>query len=493
MPDWYEELEALFKNQIGKGEMAGTAYDTAWVASVPDPEHPDRPAFPQALEWLRLHQHSDGSWGAEVDYSHDSIISTLAAILTLSRWPQDEWADYQISAGIRSIWRQLSGLQRDPFETVGFDLILPTLLNEAQTKGFNLPYAFFDRYRRQRQIKIGMIPPEMRYSRHTTLAFTLEFLGDEVDRSKLNGDLRESNGSIACSPSATSYYLRHVSDEHAWNYIRHVVSESKGAIPMTSPVDIYESAWALYNLYLVEESYPIDVTGLTTSLAKLWKPTGVSVGRWFSVPDFDDTVLTYLALARAGHEPAPEVFSRFELAEHFWCFQYERDASASVHVHLVDTLKACRPFPERDKMLAKALSFLRRSQVSKLFWFDKWHASPYYTTAHAIVATWDVEPALTQEAITWMVQTQRPDGSWGYLTGTTEETAYTLQALVFLHRRKNGLIPAHVFKQAVEYLEASTERRATHYKPLWIGKALYYSTWVVHSAVLGALAMAQRM
>ncbi len=54
MPDWYEELKALFKNQIGKGEIAGAAYDTAWVASIPDPVHPDRPAFPQSLEWLRL-------------------------------------------------------------------------------------------------------------------------------------------------------------------------------------------------------------------------------------------------------------------------------------------------------------------------------------------------------------------------------------------------------------------------------------------------------
>ena len=49
MPNWYEELIALFKDQIGQGEMAGTAYDTAWVASIPDPERPDRPAFPQAL------------------------------------------------------------------------------------------------------------------------------------------------------------------------------------------------------------------------------------------------------------------------------------------------------------------------------------------------------------------------------------------------------------------------------------------------------------
>jgi halimadienyl-diphosphate synthase len=235
------------------------------------------------------------------------------------------------------------------------------------------------------------------------------------------------------------------------------------------------------------------VSHLTNSLAGLWKPTGMSVGRWYSVPDFDDTVLTFLALARTNQAPDPGVFSHFELDDHFWCFQYERDASASVHVHLVEALKSCPPFAGRDAMLAKALGFLKRAQISRSFWFDKWHASPYYTTAHAIIATVDLEPELTQDAVTWMLQTQRPDGSWGYLTGTTEETAYTLQALAFLHRRTRRAIPAIVFKQGAEYLEASVERQVAHYKPLWIGKTLYYSTWIVHSAVLSALAMVQRM
>src|SRR5512136_2705408 len=140
MPDWHEELRALFKNRIGKGEIAGAAYDTAWVASIPDPEHPDRPAFPQAMEWLRLHQNSDGSWGAGVEYYHARILSTLAATLVIAQWNKSEWADFQVSAGIRAIWRQMASLSRDASATVGFELILPTLLKQAERLGFNLPY-----------------------------------------------------------------------------------------------------------------------------------------------------------------------------------------------------------------------------------------------------------------------------------------------------------------------------------------------------------------
>ena len=493
MPDWYKELEALFTNRVGKGEIAGTAYDTAWVASIPDPERPDRPAFPQTLEWLRLHQHSEGSWGAEVQYSHDRILSTLASILALSYWCHDEWADYQIEAGIRSIWRQTSGLQADPYETIGFDLLMPMLLDRAQVKNFNLPYSFFDHCRTQREAKLTMIPPELRYSRYVTIAFSLELWGDEVDAVKLNGDLQEDNGSIACSPSATSYFVQRRRNERAWNYIEQVVLESNGAIPMIAPADIYERAWCLYNLSLVEESFSSQAMDCIKNLTTLWKPTGVSLGSSYSVSDFDSTVMVYLALARAGLEPGPKVFERFELDDHFWCYQHERHVSPSVHAHLVDALKVCRPFPGQGRMLAKAIDFLKRSQVSKSFWFDKWHASPYYTTAHAIIAALDIEPDLLQEPIKWLIQTQRPDGSWGYLAGTAEETAYALQALIFCHKHKKANISADLIKQATQYLETSTERRATHYKPLWIGKTLYYSTWVVHSAVLSALAMAQRM
>ena len=67
MPDWYEEFEALFTNQVGKGEMAGTAYDTAWVASVPDPEHPDRARISRSTGMVENYiSFPDGGWGARL-------------------------------------------------------------------------------------------------------------------------------------------------------------------------------------------------------------------------------------------------------------------------------------------------------------------------------------------------------------------------------------------------------------------------------------------
>ena len=85
-----------------------------------------------------------------------------------------------------------------------------------------------------------------------------------------------------------------------------------------------------------------------------------------------------------------------------------------------------------QRMSDKALQFLGKTLHSGIFWFDKWQSSPYYTTAHGILALLALDSELVESAIMWFIQTQRPDGSWGYLSGTTEETAYGLQALTYL-------------------------------------------------------------
>ena len=492
MPNWYEDLCALFKDKIGKGEMAGTAYDTAWVASIPDPEHPDRPAFPQTLEWLRLHQHSDGSWGATIEYYHDRIISTLTACIVLAEWHSDPWADYQIEAGLRSIWRNVANMQRDPYEPVGFDLIVPTLLDRAEALGLRLPYRHFDAYRTRRQHKLTMIPPHLLYSRFVPTTYSLEFMGDQVDATRLNGDLQESNGSIGASPSATSYFFDRTKESRALAYIGNVVRSVRGGIPCTAPIEAFEQAWCLYNLYLVDEKIPPEGQPIVDSLALSWTDQGVAFSSSYSIPDLDDTALVFAALARSGHSLDPAVFHEYEADDHFRCFRYERDASRSAHAHLLESLAKCPPTVDRQKMIDKAVSFLRQSQVAGTFWFDKWHASPYYTTAHTIIAALDIAPELVSGAIEWIIQTQRPDGAWGYLSGTTEETAYGLQALVF-YRRRGGSVPSDVLQQAANYLIHSADLQHVHYEAQWIAKVLFSPTWVVHSSVLGALAMHERL
>jgi len=122
-----------------------------------------------------------------------------------------------------------------------------------------------------------------------------------------------------------------------------------------------------------------------------------------------------------------------------------------------------------------------------MFWFDKWHASPFYPTAHAVIHCAGLDDGLVDDAVYWILSTQNSDGSWGYYMPTAEETAYCLQALI-IWRRHGHLVPYAVIKQAATWLADHWEGP---YPPLWIGKALYCPTLVVRSAILSALILAE--
>jgi halimadienyl-diphosphate synthase len=217
---------------------------------------------------------------------------------------------------------------------------------------------------------------------------------------------------------------------------------------------------------------------------------GAAHSSHFAVPDLDTTSMVARVLSWAGVAWDIEILKSFEEADHFRCYGYERNPSVSSHVHLVEALRHAPPSAERERMLVKARGFLARTRVAGTFWFDKWHASPYYTTGHAVVAL-ERDPALVDGAVRWIVETQRADGSWGhYGAGTAEETAYCVQALAE-HRRRGGAVDADVLARGVASLERSPERIGRRYTPLWIGKTLYTPPVVVHAAVLGALALAE--
>jgi halimadienyl-diphosphate synthase len=469
------------------------------VARVPDLKHPRRPAFPRALDWLLQHQQADGSWGVRLKYHHDRVLSTLAAMLTLSYWQEqfetDTWSS-RLEAARQSIWNHVQGLHRDPYDLIGFELIVPTLLEDARRQGLTLPYASFGEVVRTCEAKLKLIPPELIYTRNVSTIFSAEFLGDRLDVSRVNG-LQDDNGSIASSPSATAYYLlKDPRNRAARDYLARVLDGHDGAAPAVDPIDVFEAAWVLFSAAQVwpdasqlafEIGPHVDVL-----IEEFRRKNGAGYNSYFAVPDLDGTSMVFRVLNWVGIDPDPALLAQFEEDDHFRCFPFERNPSISAHVHLLDALRAAPEFPRRRRMIGKVLDFLGRSRTLQTFWFDKWHASPYYTTAHAIIALRE-HRYLAEEAAYWMINTQNKDGSWGYYDeGTAEETAYCLQALVSYQRGGAACEQiASAIRRGAEYLASSIERRACAYTPLWIGKSLYTPTWVVHAAVLSALALAE--
>ena len=352
--------------------------------------------------------------------------------------------------------------------------------------GLGLPLAAFERYKKMRAEKMAKIPPDMVYSKNTTMTFSLEFMGDKLDTGKA-GLLQESNGSVGVSPSATAYFLtKWANNVAARRYISDVVEAYGGKAPQVFPFDIFETAWSLWNLSLAGFSLQDPpLASYVADLARIWEQSegmGLGFSSAYSAPDADDTAMVCNVLRRAGYEPELRVFRRFERSRHFVCYPWERDndSSLSVNIHVLDALRGV----DQDS-ISKIVDFLRLRTTSGGYWKDKWHISPYYTTAHAVIALVGHDDELARGAVRWLLDTQGPDGCWGYHNGpTTEETAYCLQALSVYDRYVEPLDRSALARGRDGLLACRSEMPA-----LWIGKCLYTPIRVVESAIYSALVM----
>ncbi len=193
---------------IGPGKMPPVAYDTAWAARLNDiaPEISN-----PALSWICEHQLADGSWGtAEPFYYHDRVISTLAAMIALSqrgrRTGDKRMIDQGLAALNKIVGGATQGLAADPNgETIGFEMIVPTLVADAHSLGLieHQGDRILGRMGNTRKIKQEKL--KNRISRYITPAFSAEMAGMDLDILNID-ELPEANGSIGYSPAASAYY-----------------------------------------------------------------------------------------------------------------------------------------------------------------------------------------------------------------------------------------------------------------------------------------------
>lgn len=475
--------------------IAGTAYDTAWVASVPEQDDRRSSRFPTALQWLIEHQRPDGSWGGGVRYEHDRILSTLAALAPLAAFGRRERDRDSVDAGVRYLWQHGHLLAHEPAELVGFELLLPALVDRARQAGITVP-PHLDIYGTQRAEKLALIPAHALYSPRVTVVHSLEFLGDGADVERL-GAAQGENGSLGNSPAATAFYLTHSNNANAERYLRRCLALNGGAMaPVLHPCETFELLWSAYHLFLAGvPAHQLLTLPERAALTRALTEGGVSLAPTFPIPDADDTAVALLLLHDFGQPVDPIVLQRFVQpgAGIFASFPYERHSSVGVNLHVLHALLRVPGYPEVQATIRRIVEYLIDQQIDGLYWIDKWHISPYYATAHVIrvldeLPTGErerIEPTIAR-AREWLRQTQNSDGSWGfYGQSTAEETAYALLALA--HGEHGQCSPGDRRRCAlgVQYLH-TVQSREHPLPPLWIDKCLYTPTLVVGAAIEAA-------
>jgi len=467
--------------------MMPTAYDTAWVARLADL---DEPIGERSLEWIRAHQLADGSWGASQPYyHHDRVISTLAAITALAR--QANHRDRARLARAKGALKEaLSGLGRDPAgETIGFEMIVPTLLHEARSLGAvnHRETGVINALAPRRSAKLAVLPDGM-INRFVTLGFSAEMAGSDGLQLLDAENLQQADGSISYSPSATAYFALYVRrcDSAALRYLENTVID--GALPNVAPFDVFEPAWVLWNLKHIPMDDEIEALCQPhlDFLENSWTPgKGVGFAADYQPKDGDCTSITYDVLNSFDRSVDLDAVFHYEAPYYFRCFDLESTFSISTNTHVLSALREAGLAKEHPAV-RKVLHFLGKVRVGTPFCFDKWHASPYYSTSLAVYACLGYDDDMSRESVRWIIETQNENGSWGYYdVPTAEETAYCLQALALWKRSTND-VPDDVLKRGALWLR---EHIDPPYPPLWIGKCLYCPVLVVRSAILGALVL----
>ncbi len=269
-------------DEIGPGHMGSTAYDTAWAARLGERDK------------VRI---ENGKLALE-----------------------------------RIVGAATQGLQSDPNgATVGFEMIAPTLAAEAEKLGIikDQGNRILGRLSKLRTKKLSYLHDNM-ISRNVTMAFSAEMAGTDGRHMLDIENLQESNGSVGVSPSATAYFATYVKrgDEASLNYLRSVMKPD-GGMPNVAPFDVFEIAWALWNLSFIPD---VKKNGKLKPhidfLSNAWQvKRGVGFAADYSVKDSDDTGLVYDTLLRFGCEKDLASVLIYEEKDHFRCFDLEANPS----------------------------------------------------------------------------------------------------------------------------------------------------------------------
>ncbi|XP_057962210.1 (E,E)-geranyllinalool synthase-like [Malania oleifera] len=303
--------------------VSPSAYDTAWVAIVPDPKRPSCSAFGDCLDWVIDNQREEGFWG-EVD-GHgqptiDALPSTLACMLALKTW---NVGDEQIAKGLAFINASSEKLLKEKYNNFprSFSIVFPAMLERVQKIGLKIVFSgelegivtniFYSRqliFDREKLVDKYHYPPLISY---------LEALPSTYNAGKEEIlDHVSEDGSLFQSPSATAAAFMATGNETCINYLQSLLQRCTKGVPAMFPVDGELIKLCMVNqlqrlglaCHFVEEieqvlkqayrNYMIESTGPSLNPAQLYKDS-----------------LAFRLLRMHGYSVSPWRFCRFLLED----------------------------------------------------------------------------------------------------------------------------------------------------------------------------------
>ncbi|ROV87853.1 hypothetical protein VSDG_09528 [Cytospora chrysosperma] len=523
--------------------MTCAVYDTAWLSMIAKPADSCNWLFPSSfLRLLDLQNVDTGGWFEPDDMETDTILNTAAALLALCRHhgkptgpsacashSGDNLGDRITAASgfLRERLQELD-LSRNTAMPVGFELLLPTLLDllsrediaDVLSTGFPAREVLLDA--RRRKLARVDLATVLTGGRRSTILHSLEAFIGMIQFDHLRD--HKVMGSMMASPASTAAYLMHCStwDDESEQYLRHVVEagsgRGSGGVPSAFPSTFFEISWVVATL--IENGFSHEELGpKSLDSAKSILQHGLAEGSGLIgfaqslESDADDTAkaLTVLNLLGAPTSADPMI-RKYSTGSHFRTYDGERDTSFTTNCNVLVALCQSTDVREHAREVAMVMRFLCRTWwQDRCAIRDKWNVSFYYTVmsvAQALTKALDLWirellPDLPMElledasvvllqALVHLLQAQSEDGSW---EGKQESTSYAVIALNTI-----GSLPlVHSVEPIMSQIELACRNGRSmllkdisnlHSRPaehLWIEKVTYGSRYISQAFTFAAL------
>jgi halimadienyl-diphosphate synthase len=494
--------------KLGQGLCGPVAYDTAIVACIPCLRDFAKPAFPEALQWIRSHQLADGSWGTDSPvYFHGNTLSTLAAIIALKKW-NNKNDSQRIKRGEEALQELAQKIKSETHESIGYELLLPSLLKKAMEYELKIAFENFDYSEKFREKFESIKCYHKKYGlkKKHTFWFSLEMvdgLSNESNENlfELDECMLDMNGSVSASPSATAFFLttmrveKGVDSEKAYNYLENLIRVHKGGIPPLSPSDTFELSFCSAALLMsgFQSNHELLESAIDRLHEKWLEFDGLLGCSSYLPPDSDAIAMSLYVLHSTGRITETDSVNKllkFFNGSYLYCFIGERNPSISVNINGLIALRLFDKSSNIKKVITKIVNWLESQTYpsNKGFIFeDKWHISPYYCISRAVFAFRGINDNFAQKCVDQLISHQKSDGGWGLgHESTLEETAHVCLALCHWfrfnvkERNKNNL----KILERIDYFFRTFSGKI--YVELWIAKTLYCPTTVVEAFVIAA-------
>ncbi|XP_020252773.1 bifunctional abietadiene synthase, chloroplastic-like isoform X2 [Asparagus officinalis] len=358
------QIKEMFRS-MSDGDTSPSAYDTAWVARIPSKHDATRPHFPTTLNWVLGNQHEDGSWGEpSLFHLYDRLVCTLACILSLKTWSIGE---QHIAKGLEFLRAHVEQLgdETSNSRTCAFEIVFPSMLDEANSIGLELPYdaPYLKKIFEMRENKKSRVPVEMMHSVHTTLLYSVEALQEIVQWKRIL-KLQSPDGSSLSSPAATAVAYMKTGDSKSLEYLTNIVQRFRD----------HERIWAIDTIERlgIHHYFREEISDALDYVYRNIGKKGVPYGTGNPIPDIDDTCMA-LRLARShGYEISPDILQHFKQDNgHFICHPGETHTGVSDMFNLYRFSQISYPgetiLEDAKPLLQRYLQYCIKNHVD-----DKW-------------------------------------------------------------------------------------------------------------------------